>query len=101
MGSITDDTSPDTSLGSTCLLMCCLLLLKTALGRRQKLQMCPHHQMPRLAETAPVATFEESIVPGVIYLRCFADVLGIFLATASRCLAEFSTGSSRKKMNAN
>lgn len=36
-------------------------------GGDTRLQMFPHHQMPRLAETAPVASVEWSIIPGVIY----------------------------------
>lgn len=84
-------------LVNICFLMCRSLLLKTTLGRRrQRLQMFPHRQMPRLAETAPVASVEGSIIPGVIYFGWFADVLGIFLAPASCCLAEFSTRSCRK-----
>lgn len=59
--------------------MCCSLLLKTALGRRrQRLQMFPHHQMPCLDETAPVASVEGSIIPVVIDFGWFVDVLGIF-----------------------
>lgn len=88
------------SLVSIWFLMCCSLLLKTTLGRRrQRLQIFPHHQMHCLAETAPVAGAEGSIIPGVIYFGWSVAVLGIFLACASCCLAEFSTRScwGRKK----
>lgn len=94
MGSIFNHTSLGTSVWSTCVFD---VLLITAIGRRrQRLQMFPHHQ---LAETAPVATRQPgtSILPGVLYFGWFADTLGIFVASASCCLAEFSTRSFRGK----